>query len=126
MEDCSAPLPPAARHGLELFNRGEYFEAHEALEDAWRAEKGEIRYLYQGILQAAVMYLHITRNNYEGARKMFDRCMKLLTPWPDSCRGVDVGRLCRDLSAVMEAITRLGPERLEQFDTSLFKPVRYE
>lgn len=126
MEDCSAPLPPAARYGLELFNRGEYFEAHEALEDAWRAEKGEIRYLYQGILQAAVMYLQITRKNYGGARKMFDRCMKLLAPWPDSCRGVDVGRLRRDLSAVMEAITRLGPQRLEQFDTSLFKPVRYE
>ncbi len=125
MDDCSAPLPPAARHGLELFNRGEYFEAHEALEDAWRAEKGEIRSLYQGILQAAVMYLHITRNNYGGALKMFDRCMKLLAPWPDSCRGVDVGGLRRDLSAVMEAVTRLGPERLEQFDTSLFKPVRY-
>lgn len=125
MDDCCAPLPAAARHGLELFNRGEYFEAHEALEDAWRAEQGEIRYLYQGILQAAVMYLHITRNNYEGARKMFDRCMKLLAPWPDSCRGVDVGELRRDLSAVMETITRLGPERLEHFDPSLFKPARY-
>ncbi len=125
MDDCSAPLPAAARHGLELFNRGEYFEAHEALEDAWRAEKGEIRYLYQGILQAAVMYLHITRNNHGGATKMFDRCVKLLAPWPDSCRGVDVDELRRDLSAVMEAVTRLGPERLEQFDTSLFKPVRY-
>lgn len=126
MNDCSAPLPPAARHGLELFNRGAYFEAHEALEDAWRAEKGEIRSLYQGILQAAVMYLHITRNNYEGALKMFDRCIKLLAPWPDSCCGVDVGGLRRDLAAVMETITRLGPERLEHFDPSLFKPVRYE
>ncbi len=125
MEDCSEPLPAAARHGLELFNRGEYFEAHEALENAWRAEKGEIRSLYQGILQAAVMYLHITRNNYGGALKMFDRCMKLLAPWPDSCRGVQVGRLRRDLSTVMETIIRLGPERLEHFDTSLFKPVRY-
>jgi predicted metal-dependent hydrolase len=126
MDDCSAPLPTAARHGLELFNRGEYFEAHEALEDAWRAEKGEIRSLYQGILQAAVMYLHITRNNYGGAIKMFNRCMKLLAPWPDSCRGIDVGRLRRDLSTVMEAVTRLGPGRLEHFDTSLFRPVRYE
>lgn len=126
MEDCSAPLPAAARHGLELFNRGEYFEAHEALEAAWRAEKDEIRSLYQGILQAAVMYLQISRNNYEGALKMFSRCMKLLAPWPDSCRGVDVGGLRRDLSTVMEAVIRLGPERLDQFERSLFKPVKYE
>lgn len=126
MTDCSLPLPPAARHGLELFNRGEYFEAHEALEEAWRAESGEIRSLYQGLLQAAVMYLHITRSNYEGAVKMFVRCMKLLAPWPDSCCGVDVGGLKRDLTAVMEAVTRLGPERLHHFDPALFKPVRYE
>lgn len=126
MDDCSAPLPATALHGLELFNRGEYFEAHEALEEAWRAEKGEIRSLYQGILQAAVMYLHITRNNYEGAVKMFARCMNLLAPWPDFCCGVDVGGLKRDLTAVMEAVNRLGPERLQQFDRSLFKPVRYE
>jgi hypothetical protein len=126
MNNCSAPLPAAACHGLELFNRGEYFEAHEALEAAWRAEKDEIRSLYQGILQAAVMYLQISRNNYEGALKMFARCMKLLAPWPDSCRGVDVGGLRRDLSIVMEAVTRLGPERLDQFDRSLFKPVKHE
>ncbi|MCS6995030.1 MAG: DUF309 domain-containing protein [Anaerolineales bacterium] len=126
MNDCTVPLPPAARYGLELFNRGEYFEAHEALEEAWRAEAGEIRSLYQGLLQAAVMYLHITRNNYEGAVKMFGRCMKLLAPWPEVCCGVDVGSLKRDLTAVMNIITRLGPERLDQFDISLLKPVRYE
>lgn len=126
MDNCSSPLPAAVRHGLELFNRGEYFEAHEALEEAWRAEQGEIRFLYQGILQAAVVYLHITRNNYEGALKMFHRCMKLLAPWPDSCQGVDVGGLRRDLSAVFETVTRLGPEQLEQFNPSLFQPVRYE
>jgi predicted metal-dependent hydrolase len=126
MDDCSAPLHPSTRHGLELFNRGEYFEAHAALEDAWRAEKGEIRTLYQGILQAAVIYLHISHNNYPGATRLYKRCELLLAPWPDACRGIDVGRLRRDLSAVMEAVTRLGPEQLQHFDKALFKPLQYE
>ncbi|PWH12483.1 MAG: DUF309 domain-containing protein [Anaerolineae bacterium] len=126
MNRCSAPLPATVRHGLELFNLGEYFEAHEVLEEAWRAERDEIRALYQGILQAAVMYLHITRNNYEGAVKMYQRCMKLLAPWPEICQGVQVGELRRNLTSVLETITRLGPERLQHFDRKLLKPVRYE
>ena len=36
-------FPNALLQGLELLNRGEYFEAHEAIEAAWRAEPGEIR-----------------------------------------------------------------------------------
>jgi uncharacterized protein len=125
MSVCSESLPPAARHGLELFNRGEYFEAHEALEEVWRAEKGEMRTLYQGILQAAVTYLHISHNNYLGATKLYARCQKLLDPWPDTCQGVDVAGLRRDLATVMETVTRLGPERLGQFDRALFKSVKY-
>jgi predicted metal-dependent hydrolase len=87
-EDCRGDLPPQAVLGLELFNRGEYFEAHEALEAAWRAESAPIRDLYRGILQAAVVYLHIRRRNYPGAIKVYQRCRKYLDRWGDSCRGV--------------------------------------
>jgi uncharacterized protein len=48
---CMGALPPLALRGLELFNQGEYFEAHEALELAWREETGPVRELYRGILQ---------------------------------------------------------------------------
>jgi uncharacterized protein len=123
---CSAPLHPFARRGLELFNAGEYFEAHEALEDAWRDDRSEIRLLYQGILQAAVVYLHISNNNYPGATRLYERCKKLLDPWPDTCRGVEVADLRHNLSTVMEEVTRLGPEELHKFNTSLFKPVKWE
>jgi hypothetical protein len=61
MSDCTGSLHPRAKKGLQLFNAGEYFEAHEALEDAWNAEEGSAKNLYRGILQTAVVYLHITR-----------------------------------------------------------------
>src|SRR6185503_4609752 len=54
---CSAPLHPQAAEGLRLFNAGKYFEAHEALEDAWNEEAGPVRDLYRGVLQIAVVYL---------------------------------------------------------------------
>ena len=123
--DCSAPLHPAALSGLALFNAGEYFEAHEALESAWRDEPGPIRELYQGILQVAVIYLHIQRGNYRGALKVSARCQPKLAAWPDNCQGVEIAQLRRDLAAVLDALQRLGAEHIHSFDQELFKPIQY-
>ena len=118
--NCNAALHPEALRGIALFNAGEYFEAHEALENAWRDEAGPIRDLYQGILQVAVTYLHIQRGNYGGATKVSARCKHKLDQWPNTCRGVDVAALRHNLTAVMEVLTRLGPERIRVFDEGLF------
>jgi hypothetical protein len=123
--DCEATLHPKALEGLELFNHGQYFEAHEALEAAWRDETGPVRNLYRGILQVAVVYLHITRCNYPGAMKVYRRSLRWLNPWPECCRGVSVGLLRQDLEAVIQKVSALGPERLNMFDLSLLKPVSY-
>lgn len=124
--DCDSPLHPEALRGIELFNAGEYFEAHEALENAWRAEPGPIRELYQGILQVAVTYLHIQRGNYGGATKVAARCQLKLDKWPATCRGVEVAALRRNLDSVMEALARLGPERIRAFEMSLFGKIMVE
>lgn len=126
IDDCSLPLHPAALAGLALFNAGEYFEAHEALEDAWREEQGDVRLLYQGMLQIAVVYMHIQRSNYEGAVQLYERALPKLERWPDVCRGVDIASLRVDAARVMEAVNRLGPQRLMVFDQGLFRPIRYE
>ena len=123
--DCQGSLHPQAIHGMELFNQGRYFEAHEALEAAWQAESGPVRNLYRGILQVGVVYLHITNHNYPGAIKAYLRCRKWLLLWPETCRGVSVGQLRQDLEAVISALQALGPQQIASFDTSLLKPVHY-
>jgi hypothetical protein len=126
LEDlCHAPLHPQAAEGLRLFNAGHYFEAHEALEEAWNAESGKVRDLYRGILQIAVAYLHITRGNYNGAVKVHERSRKWLQDWPEVCRGIHVGQLRRDAQTVIDEVQRLGMERIEEFNRSLLKPVRW-
>lgn len=126
MSDCTGELHPQARKGLRLFNAGEYFEAHEALENAWNAEEGEAKNLYRGILQIAVAYLHITRGNYNGALKVYARSRKWLNGLPDICKGVRVRELRSDAEKVMEEVQKLGPERIREFDTSLLKPLAWE
>jgi len=125
-DPCHAPLHPQAEEGLHLFNAGKYFEAHEALEAAWNEEKGNVRDLYRGILQIAVVYLHITRLNYNGAVKVYSRSQKWLKDWPDLCRGIYVEELRRNAKTVIAEVQRLGAERLSEFDHSLLKPVQWE
>lgn len=123
--DCQTPLSELALEGLALFNRGEYFAAHEALEHAWNQDPGPARELYRGLLQVAVAYLQIERGNYAGALKMFLRQRQWLDPLPDTCRGVDVAGVRAAAQAARAALEALGPEGLSQFDRRLFQPIRH-
>ncbi len=126
MADCDGTLHARARAGILLFNQGHYFEAHEELEAAWRDEKGKVRELYQGILEAGVTYLHITRGNFAGAIKVYGRSMRWLKDWPENCRGVDVGQLRRDLEAAMLEVHRLSRAGSSEFNRALLRPVIWE
>jgi predicted metal-dependent hydrolase len=126
MSGCAGALHPQARQGLRHFNSGEYFEAHEALEEAWNAEEGEAKNLYRGILQVAVAYLHLTRGNYIGALKVYERSKKWLESLPAVCKGVHVEQLRRDAERVFEVVQALGAERIAEFDAALLQPVQWE
>lgn len=65
-------MTPEERRGYlenarELFNNGEYWLAHEALETVWRSiiEADEAR-VFQGLIQAAAALLHRSRGNRHG------------------------------------------------------------
>lgn len=118
-------LSVKAKKGIELFNRREYFDAHEELEHAWNEEAGPVRELYRGILQIAVAYLHITRHNYNGAIKIFLRARQWLDPLPDVCRGVDIAALRHDAANVRARLEQLGPERIGEFEVNTLEPVKF-
>ena len=51
----------------DLFNTGEFWLAHEALETVWRSIiKEEEARVWQGLIQAAAALLHKTRGNRHG------------------------------------------------------------
>jgi predicted metal-dependent hydrolase len=122
---CQEPLSDLATRGLEEFNRGDYFEAHELLELAWNEDQSPARELYRAVLQVGVAYLQIERGNYNGALKMFLRMRQWIDPLPPVCRGIDVAGLREDARRVHQALLTLGSEGIASFDRSLFKPVRY-
>ena len=122
---CAEPLAALARQGIERFNQGEYYPAHDLLEEAWVVDESPGRDLYRGILQVGIAYYQIEQGNYRGAVKMLLRVRQWLDPLPDVCRGVDVAGLRADVDRVYAALAALGTERVQEFDRSLFGTVMF-
>jgi uncharacterized protein len=126
IRSCQEELPAGVIAGLQLFNSGEYFKAHEVLEDVWREEPGPIRELYRGILQVSVAYYHLVRGNLIGARKMFRRSQVWLRAFPDYCQGINLAQFRHDFEVVQAIVERSKPDQIIEFDKSLLKPIEFE
>src|ERR1700704_5637854 len=116
---CNEPPPALLLEGIAQFNRREFFEQHETLELLWRAERREIRYLYQGILQIGVAFHHLRRLNHHGTVYMLTRGPRYLSPFAPRCQRVDVQALLEDAATALREVERLGPLRLAEFDWRL-------
>jgi predicted metal-dependent hydrolase len=47
-------MEAAFKRGIAAINAGRFFEAHEELEEAWRAAAAEERDFFQGLVHVAV------------------------------------------------------------------------
>ncbi|MBE7530076.1 MAG: DUF309 domain-containing protein [Ardenticatenaceae bacterium] len=123
MVACEQPLPDLAREGIVLFNQGEYYRCHDALEEAWRQDPTPGRSLYQGILQYGIALYQLQRGNYRGAVKMLLRLRQWLEPLPPVCRGVNVARLRQNIEEVRTAVQAATPDNLQNFPFHLVAPI---
>nr|MDQ5819137.1 DUF309 domain-containing protein [Actinomycetota bacterium] len=105
------------------FNRGEFYECHEYLEEAWMQEPRRVRFLYQGILQVGVGFYHQHNGNWRGATGLLRNGIARLKEFEPETLGIDVSRLVRECERCLEELERLGRERVQEFDTSLIPRV---
>jgi len=89
---CDDAPPDALLHGIEEFNRQEFFEQHETLEGIWIHEPDAVRYLYQGILQVGVGFYHWRRGNWRGAVAKLGHGLEKLEAYRPHCMTIDVER----------------------------------
>ena len=68
--------------GLELIRAGEYFEAHEELEDEWRDAPAAERDFLQGLVHVAVAWLHAERGNRPGCERQLEKAARRLGAVP--------------------------------------------
>jgi uncharacterized protein len=89
--------------GLELARAGEYFAAHEALEDAWRASEPAEKDFFQGLVHVVVAWYQAGRGNRTGFERQLEKAARRLGPFAPAHRGVDVAALIRQVEAAQAA-----------------------
>ena len=82
------------REGIDLFNRGAFYEAHEAWEDIWRSTTPEPRALFQGLIQvAAALHQFQDLKRTDGPRRTFAKARRRLESFAPISHGLDVSGL---------------------------------
>src|SRR5438876_1089876 len=84
------PYDPRYLAGILLFNKGDFFEAHEVWEELWCESHGTERKYYQGLIQAAVGLCHFGNGNLGGAVKLYRSSRDYLSDCGSSFLGLDV------------------------------------
>jgi predicted metal-dependent hydrolase len=119
------PIPELVSKGIEEFNRGEFFECHEYLEDAWREESRQVRFLYQGILQVGVGFYHLKNGNWRGATGLLRNGIERLRDFEPETLSIDVSRLVDESQSCLEHLETLGREKVNKFDLSRIPRVHW-
>ena len=99
----------AYRRGIELFNSGAFFDAHEVWEDVWREARGPEKKFLQGLIQVAVAFHHYSTGNLAGASSVLERARKNVADFPAEFGGISVAALRESLASWQEALRVGGP-----------------
>src|SRR5918996_3441799 len=100
----SSSEPAELERGLELIDNEAYFEAHEVLEDLWRAAPADERDFFQGLVHVAVAWHHAGRGNRPGFERQLAKAARRLGPFAPEHRGVDVAFLLRSVEDAAERV----------------------
>jgi hypothetical protein len=90
--------------GVKLFNRGSFFQAHEAWEAVWLKEEGAEKLFVQGLIQCAAAIVHAERGNIDGCTAMFAKAREKLIDAPKIHRGIDVAMLLKSMDRFVAVI----------------------
>ena len=90
--------------GIRLLNAGNFFAAHEVLEDVWREAPLAEKKFWQGLVQVAVALHHHSTGNLIGAKSVMARAAKNLGPCSSQWQGINIGELKKILEHWQTAV----------------------
>jgi predicted metal-dependent hydrolase len=109
--------------GIDLYNAGHYWNAHEAWEQVWLDSERDLRGFYQGLIQITAAFVHVTRNEYPGSVRLLDAGIEKLERYPAAFKGVHLAPLLDGARAARSRLRSLGEKRLAEFDRALIPPI---
>ncbi len=118
-EENKNPYAHEYLEGIRLFNKGEYFECHEMVEDIWMRSEGMDHLHYQGIIQLAIALNHYQKGNFAGAMGLYEKACDKWNRLPAHYMGVDLKELREKADNFFEKVREAGAPGMGQVDLSL-------
>jgi|GEM_PF-2851170 len=106
------PVDEELRHGVLLWQAGQYVEAHEEFEQLWLVEVGPRRHFLRGLVHAAMGFHYLTVGDLLSARSKLGSAANLLEGFSGDYLGLDVDGLRAGIAAsraVLETGGHAGP-----------------
>ena len=103
--------------GLNEYEKGDYFEAHEAWEDLWSDYNFRDRKFIQGLIQLSVSFVHISNGNMIGARNLLKKCQDKFSEYNGIHREININELKFAIEAV--SLTYENMKESSEFDWDL-------
>ena len=99
------------RAGITLFNRGEFFEAHEEMEEAMNLLEDDTTDwdFYLGLLRASVANHKLSQHELSSACLHLRAALKFLAPYPDRHRGLKLREFRSALTTELGRIESTPP-----------------
>lgn len=97
--------PAALVRFVELLNAGRYWHAHEALEEAWRANRSDF---YHGLIIYASAFVHARRGNPRGVILQLEKVPRYLARYPDSYLGLSVREILEHGEQTRDQVKHAG------------------
>ena len=118
--------PPweALARGADLFNRRQYWEAHEAWEDLWLALEDDPKLFVQGLIQvAAAGHKAFAQNQPRGCVMLLGTALEKLERAPLDFLGVETGRFVPALRRMLAEAERWLDGDVAALHPTLVPPV---
>jgi uncharacterized protein len=104
--EAETEYDPRYLAGIVLFNRADYFEAHEVWEAIWMDTAGPDKKFYQGLIQAAVGLCHFCNGNVRGALKLFKSAHEYMHRYESPHLGLDITEMWRQMEHCFEELLK--------------------
>ncbi len=112
--------------GVELFNEGKFWHAHEAWENIWKRHDEDERLFFQGIIQLAAAYHQLLVNkNYVGLVNNFDKAYAKLEVFQPKYLGVNVQPLLQFIEQGKKEAEQVGKDGLDNFHRNLIPKLQF-
>lgn len=121
MNEQSEKLLENAINGLNAYNAGDFYRAHEYFEAAWRETPTESRDLYRALLSLSGGFFRLMQKRPDAAWKFFIKAHDWLAQFPGNYYGLDLSKISLNIRAILVALDqKMDPRAIIQ---NFFEPI---